>query len=208
MKINQSETMKSKCILLILLSLAFLPIFATESETIDTFRGINFSTTEAQKVKAMSIFIPQVAKRSESTHLKDKFPITFFKADCTQEKECFSLLIAVSIIPESIKSFDTLVEESRAADFGNPPYEVNKWVELLSFKTEKTKILMGPGEILGTKINAFYYIKETNETYRVSMNLIYHPKFPEEEWKDILMHSFLILNSIHIETKIKMKEAD
>ncbi|TGL22911.1 hypothetical protein EHQ47_09190 [Leptospira bourretii] len=195
--------MKQKLIFLSILALPFLTIFATESETLDTFRGINFSTTEAQKVKAMSIFIPQAAKRSDSTHLKDKYPITFFKADCIQEKECFSLLIAVSVISESIKSFDTLVEESRAADFGNPPYEVNKWVELLSFKTEKTKILMGPGELLGTKINAFYYMKDTNETYRVSMNLIYHPKFPEEEWQDILMHSFLILNSINIESKTK-----
>ncbi|MCG6139874.1 hypothetical protein [Leptospira mtsangambouensis] len=195
--------MKQKLIFLSILTLPFLAIFATESETIDTFRGINFSTTEAQKIKAMSIFVPQVAKRSDSTHLKDKYPITFFKADCIQEKECFSLLIAVSVIPESIKSFDTLVEESRAADFGNPPYEVNKWVELLSFKTEKTKILMGPGELLGTKINAFYYMKDTNETYRVSMNLIYHPKFPDEEWQDILMHSFLILNSINIESKTK-----
>ncbi|TGK90417.1 hypothetical protein EHQ23_00445 [Leptospira bourretii] len=195
--------MKQKLIFLSILALPFLTIFATESETLDTFRGINFSTTEAQKVKAMSIFIPQAAKRSDSTHLKDKYPITFFKADCIQEKECFSLLIAVSVISESTKSFDTLVEESRAADFGNPPYEVNKWVELLSFKTEKTKILMGPGELLGTKINAFYYMKDTNETYRVSMNLIYHPKFPEEEWQDILMHSFLILNSINIESKTK-----
>lgn len=203
MPINQSKTMKQKLIFLSILALPFLTIFATESETLDTFRGINFSTTEAQKVKAMSIFIPQAAKRSDSTHLKDKYPITFFKADCIQEKECFSLLIAVSVISESIKSFDTLVEESRAADFGNPPYEVNKWVELLSFKTEKTKILMGPGELLGTKINAFYYMKDTNETYRVSMNLIYHPKFPEEEWQDILMHSFLILNSINIESKTK-----
>lgn len=203
MQINQSDTMKQKLIFLSILTLPFLAIFATESETIDTFRGINFSTTEAQKIKAMSIFVPQVAKRSDSTHLKDKYPITFFKADCIQEKECFSLLIAVSVIPESIKSFDTLVEESRAADFGNPPYEVNKWVELLSFKTEKTKILMGPGELLGTKINAFYYMKDTNETYRVSMNLIYHPKFPDEEWQDILMHSFLILNSINIESKTK-----
>lgn len=195
--------MKQKLIFLSIFALPFFAIFATESETLDTFRGINFSTTEAQKIKAMSIFIPQVAKRSDSTHLKDKYPITFFKADCIQEKECFSLLIAVSVIPESIKSFDTLVEESRAADFGNPPYEVNKWVELLSFKTDKTKILMGPGELLGTKINAFYYMKDTNETYRVSMNLIYHPKFPEEEWQDILMHSFLILNSINIESKTK-----
>ncbi|WP_246834114.1 hypothetical protein [Leptospira bourretii] len=203
MPINQSKTMKQKLIFLSILALPFLTIFATESETLDTFRGINFSTTEAQKVKAMSIFIPQAAKRSDSTHLKDKYPITFFKADCIQEKECFSLLIAVSVISESTKSFDTLVEESRAADFGNPPYEVNKWVELLSFKTEKTKILMGPGELLGTKINAFYYMKDTNETYRVSMNLIYHPKFPEEEWQDILMHSFLILNSINIESKTK-----
>ncbi|TGM72630.1 hypothetical protein EHR01_15450 [Leptospira mtsangambouensis] len=195
--------MKNKLLLFPLLILPFLAIFATESETLDTFRGINFSTTEAQKIKAMSIFIPQAAKRSDSIHMKDKYPITFFKADCIQEKECFSLLIAVSVIPESIKSFDTLVEESRAADFGNPPYEVNKWVELLTFKTEKTKILMGPGELLGTKINTFYYIKDTNETYRVSMNLIYHPKFPDEEWQDILMHSFLILNSINIESKTK-----
>ncbi|PJZ81305.1 hypothetical protein [Leptospira meyeri] len=195
--------MKHNLIILCIFAFPIITIFATESETLDTFRGINFSTTEAQKIKAMSIFVPQAAKRSDSIHMKEKFPITFFKADCIQEKECFSLLIAVSVIPESIKSFDTLVEESRATDFGNPPYEVNKWVELLTFKTDKTKILMGPGELLGTKINAFYYMKDSNETYRVSMNLIYHPKFPEEEWQDILMHSFLILNSINIQSKTK-----
>ncbi len=200
--------MKNKLLLVALILLPFIAIFATESETSDSFRGIDFSVTEVQKVKAMSITVPKITKRSDSIHMKDRFPITFFKADCTQEKECFSLLIAISIIPEPIKSFDTLVEESRATDFGNPPYEVNKWVELLTFKTEKTKILMGPGEILGTKINAFYYIKETNETYRVSMNLIFHPKFSEEEWKDILMHSFLIFNSIQMEPINKMKVAD
>ncbi|MCW7480266.1 hypothetical protein [Leptospira kanakyensis] len=197
--------MKNKLLLLALLTLPFLAIFATESETSDIFRGIDFSVTEVQKVKAMSITVPKIAKRSDSLHMKDKFPITFFKADCIQEKECFSLLIAVSVIPESLKSYETLVEESRATDFGNPPYEVNKWVELLTFKTEKTKILMGPGELLGTKINAFYFMKDTNETYRVTINLIYHPKFPEEEWKDILMHSFLILNSVNIASVVNGK---
>ncbi|TGL86485.1 hypothetical protein EHQ68_14285 [Leptospira congkakensis] len=193
--------MKNKLLLIALLTLPFLTIFATESETSDSFRGIDFSTTEVQKIKAMTITVPKIAKRSDSIHLKDKFPITFFKADCTQEKECFSLLISVSILPSSLKSFETLVEDSKASDFGDTPYEVNKWVELLTFKTDKTKILMGPGELLGTKINAFYHIKETNETYKVSINLIFHPKFPDEEWKDILMHSFLILNSINIESK-------
>ncbi|TGK82003.1 hypothetical protein EHQ24_12070 [Leptospira noumeaensis] len=197
--------MKNKLLLVALLILPFLAIFATESETSDSFRGIDFSVTEVQKVKAMSITVPKIAKRSDSLHMKDKFPITFFKADCIQEKECFSLLIAISVIPESLKSYETLVEESRATDFGNPPYEVNKWVELLTFKTEKTKILMGPGELLGTKINAFYFMKDTNETYRVTINLIYHPKFPEEEWKDILMHSFLILNSVNIESVVNGK---
>ncbi|EMY62590.1 hypothetical protein [Leptospira terpstrae] len=193
--------MKAKLLLIALLAFPFLTIFATESDSSDIFRGIDFSITEVQKVKAMTITVPKIAKRSDSIHMKDKFPIAFFKADCTQEKECFSLLIGVSVVPESLKSFETLIEESRATDFGNPPYEVNKWVELLTFKTDKTKILMGPGELLGTKINAFYYVKETNETYKVSINLIYHPKFPEEEWKDILMHSFLILNSTNIESK-------
>lgn len=193
--------MKAKLLLIALLAFPFLTIFATESDSSDIFRGIDFSITDVQKVKAMTITVPKIAKRSDSIHMKDKFPIAFFKADCTQEKECFSLLIGVSVVPESLKSFETLIEESRATDFGNPPYEVNKWVELLTFKTDKTKILMGPGELLGTKINAFYYVKETNETYRVTINLIYHPKFPEEEWKDILMHSFLILNSINIESK-------
>lgn len=193
--------MKAKLLLIALLAFPFLTIFATESDSSDIFRGIDFSITDIQKVKAMTITVPKIAKRSDSIHMKDKFPIAFFKADCTQEKECFSLLIGVSVVPESLKSFETLIEESRATDFGNPPYEVNKWVELLTFKTDKTKILMGPGELLGTKINAFYYVKETNETYRVTINLIYHPKFPEEEWKDILMHSFLILNSINIESK-------
>lgn len=193
--------MKAKLLLIALLAFPFLTIFATESDSSDIFRGIDFSITDVQKVKAMTITVPKLAKRSDSIHMKDKFPIAFFKADCTQEKECFSLLIGVSVVPESLKSFETLIEESRATDFGNPPYEVNKWVELLTFKTDKTKILMGPGELLGTKINAFYYVKETNETYKVSINLIYHPKFPEEEWKDILMHSFLILNSINIESK-------
>lgn len=193
--------MKAKLLLIALLAFPFLTIFATESDSSDIFRGIDFSITDVQKVKAMTITVPKIAKRSDSIHMKDKFPIAFFKADCTQEKECFSLLIGVSVVPESLKSFETLIEESRATDFGNPPYEVNKWVELLTFKTDKTKILMGPGELLGTKINAFYYVKETNETYKVSINLIYHPKFPEEEWKDILMHSFLILNSINIESK-------
>ncbi|MCW7469278.1 hypothetical protein [Leptospira kanakyensis] len=197
--------MKNKLLLVALLTLPFLAIFATESETSDIFRGIDFSVTEVQKVKAMSITVPKIAKRSDSLHMKDKFPITFFKADCIQEKECFSLLIAISVIPESLKSYETLVEESRATDFGNPPYEVNKWVELLTFKTEKTKILMGPGELLGTKINAFYFMKDTNETYRVTINLIYHPKFPEEEWKDILMHSFLILNSVNIASVVNGK---
>ncbi|MGE8720499.1 hypothetical protein ACO2KH_04125 [Leptospira terpstrae] len=193
--------MKAKLLLIALFAFPFLTIFATESDSSDIFRGIDFSITDVQKVKAMTITVPKIAKRSDSIHMKDKFPIAFFKADCTQEKECFSLLIGVSVVPESLKSFETLIEESRATDFGNPPYEVNKWVELLTFKTDKTKILMGPGELLGTKINAFYYVKETNETYKVSINLIYHPKFPEEEWKDILMHSFFILNSINIESK-------
>ncbi|TGL44374.1 hypothetical protein [Leptospira perdikensis] len=194
--------MKYKLSFLTLLAFPILTIFATESESSDTFRGINFSATEVQQVKAMTITVPKIAKRSDSIHMKDKFPITFFKADCTQEKECFSLLISVSILPASLKSFETLVEDSKASDFGDTPYEVNKWVELLTFKTDKTKILMGPGELLGTKINAFYHIKETNETYKVSINLIFHPKFPDEEWKDILMHSFLILNSINIESKV------
>lgn len=193
--------MKNTLKLLTILAFPIITIFATESASPDTFRGIDFSATEVQKVKGMSITIPKMAKRSDSIHMKDKFPIAFFKADCTAEKECFSLLISVSVIPESLKSYETLVEDSKASDFGDTPYEVNKWVELLTFKTDKTKILMGPGELLGTKINTFYYIKETKETYKVSINLIYHPKFPEEEWKDILMHSFLILESINIESK-------
>ncbi|MBM9548346.1 hypothetical protein JWG40_15070 [Leptospira sp. 201903074] len=194
--------MKNKFKLIALLAFPILTIFATESASLDTFRGIDFSATEVQKVKGMSITVPKMAKRSDSIHMKDKFPITFFKADCMQEKECFSLLISVSILPDSLKTYETLVEESKASDFGNPPYEVNKWVELLTFKTDKTTILLGPGELLGTKINAFYYFKETKETYKVSINLIYHPKFPDEEWKEILMHSFLILESINIEPKV------
>ncbi|TGK96253.1 hypothetical protein EHQ30_06510 [Leptospira brenneri] len=190
--------MKKLIKLITIFAFSTLPIFAAEPELQNIFRGIDFSVTEVQKVQSMSITVPKIAKRFDSIHNTDKYPIAFFKADCTQEKECFSLLISVMAIPDSLKSYETLLQESKTKDFGSTPYEMNKWMELISFKTDKTMILFGPGELLGNKINAFYYIKDTKETYKVSINLIYHPNFQDEEWKSILLHSFLIIDSISI----------
>ncbi|PJZ46792.1 hypothetical protein [Leptospira brenneri] len=190
--------MKNTIKLITLFAFPIIAIFATESEIQNTFRGIDFSSTEVQKVQSMEITIPKIAKRVDSIHNTDKYPITFFKADCIQEKDCFSLLISVLAIPHSLKSYETILQESKIKDFGSTPYEMNKWMELTSFKTDKTTILFGPGELLGNKINAFYYFKDTKETYKVTINLIYHPNFQDEEWKNILLHSFLIIDSISI----------
>lgn len=177
---------------------AFNLKFKQDSTFDKSFRGISFVPTEQQIIKNMTISIPTIANRSETTHITDKYPITFFKADCVQKNECFSFLISISIIPEEIKTYEQIIQDSKTTEFDKPPSEMTKWTEVLNFKTEKTMILLGPGSVMGTKVIAFYYLEDIKETYRINTNLIYYPNFSYEDWKDIVTHTFLILNSVSI----------
>ncbi|MBM9589980.1 hypothetical protein JWG41_05955 [Leptospira sp. 201903075] len=172
--------------------------FKQESNLDKSYRGVKFIPAEKQVVGDMTISIPNLANRSESLHNQDKYPITFFRIDCQNEKECFSIMIAVSIIPESRFTFEQLVEEAKTNEFEKSPHEMVKWLEILKFKTDKTTILLGPGKVLGTKLIAFYQKNDKKETYRINMSLVYHPNFPEEDWKNIITHTFFILDSVTI----------
>ncbi len=177
---------------------AFNLKFNADFDLSKSFRGISFIPGEKQTIKNMTISIPTIAIKSETTHMTDKYPITFFKADCVQKNECFSFLIGISIIPEEVKTYEQIIQDSKSSEFDKPPNEMTKWIEVLNFKTNKTTILLGPGNVMGTKIIAIYYLEDSKETYRINTNLIFYPNFSDEDWKNIVTHTFLILNSVSI----------
>ncbi|XDD47474.1 hypothetical protein AB3N60_05135 [Leptospira sp. WS39.C2] len=173
--------------------------FKNESILYKNFRGIKFYPTVEHTIKDMKISIPSMAERRDTIQQQDKYPISFFKVDCQNENECFSLLITVSIIPDSLKSYEDLVKESKTNDFGNPPNEMKKWIEILKFKTDKTTILFGNGKLLGNQLIGFYHWKQGKETYQVSIQYFFHPTFSDNDWKDLVTNGYLILDSISIQ---------
>jgi hypothetical protein len=176
---------------------SFFSIYSEESALKKSFRGIRFHPTEKQNLKAMTISIPKLTQKIDIIHETGKYPISFFKADCQQPNECFSLLISVAIIPKRVEKYETLVSDSKEKDFLSVPKNNQKWIDNLSFKTEKMNLFLGISEF-GNKTMAFYYDKKNEETYKVSVNLIFNPNFSEEDWQSILFNVFLIYDSINI----------
>lgn len=170
----------------------------TQTWITKTYRGISFFPKKRQVVKSMLIAVPEITDRYDSIQAQLKYPISFFKADCQQQSECFSLLIDVSVIPEKTKNFKTLVQDSIKKDFGSPPNRIQAWENNLKFKTDPMEIYFGQGELVGNKAIAFYYDKKNEETYRVTINMIFMPNFSQEDWDKIIFHVFMILDSIQI----------
>lgn len=72
--------------------LTFLPIFTVIPEDLQiskSYRGIRFFPATTQTVHSMTITVPKIAERFDLKHVKDNFPITFFKADCIEKKNVF-----------------------------------------------------------------------------------------------------------------------
>ncbi|TGK47296.1 hypothetical protein EHQ10_18505 [Leptospira bouyouniensis] len=185
----------------ILLLILLFPIFLLEAEKINlnkSYRGIRFYPIREEKVESLVFYVPKMTERSDTIQEQFKYPISFFRADCKEVSECFSLLIDVSIIEDSIKSFDEIVSDSKEKDFRLTPLSLPQWKKYLRYTTEPMEILYGPGEIIGSKVIAFYYHKKYQKTYRLTINMIYTPNFPEKDWDEITNHAIAILNSVTI----------
>jgi len=176
--------------------LSFTLLNAQKLDLTKSYRGIAFYPVREEKVESMRLYVPKVTERIDSVQQELKYPITYFKADCLQENECFSLLIDVSIIPNSLKRFEEIVTESKLKDFKFEPTSVNRWKKFIRYKTEKMEILYGPSEVIGGKVIAFYYHKKYKKTFRVTINLIYTPNFSDTEWNEIINFTIGILNNL------------
>lgn len=185
----------------IYLLIVLFPLILLEAEKPNlnkSYRGIRFYPIRQEQVESLVIYVPKMTERSDSVQEQFKYPITFFKADCKEVAECFSLLIDVSIIDDSMKSFDEIVSESKQKDFRLTPTSLPHWKQYLRYTTEPMEILYGPGDIIGSKVIAFYYHKKYQKTYRITINMIYTPNFSERDWSEITNHAVSILNSVTI----------
>lgn len=188
--------MKKTFFLLILLPLTFLN--AEKLNLTKSYRGITFYPVRQELVESVELSVPKITQRFDTIHQELQYPITFFRADCKQETDCFSLLIDVSIIGDSIKSFEEIIAESKLKDFRMEPRSVNEWKKFIRYKTEKMEIYYGPSEIIGGKVIAFYYHKKYQKTYRLTINMIYTPNFSDKEWNEIINFNIGILNNFVI----------
>lgn len=188
--------MKKTYLLLILLPIGFLN--AEKLNLTKSYRGITFYPERREQVESVLLYVPKITRRIDTFHQELKYPITFFKADCKQETECFSLLIDVSIIADSIKSFEEILTESKLKDFRLEPQSVNDWKKFIRYQTEKMEIYYGPSEIIGEKVVAFYYHKKYKKTYRLTINMIFTPNFSDREWNEIINFIIGMLNNLVI----------
>lgn len=161
-----------------------------------SFRGISFFPKHTHKVKGISIEIPSGCQRSDTLHGKFNYPVTAFVANCTNSDSCFSLLIMVSVVPDQVKDYESLVNETIKRDYSEEPYLNKPWMEYDNSRADKMQILFGPDKLMGNVVNGFYYDKSAKETYAVSTRLIYSGNFPDDDWRAILLNTFLIYNSI------------
>ncbi|MBN1499682.1 MAG: hypothetical protein JW982_05995 [Spirochaetes bacterium] len=184
---------KTSIILFLLLSISLM---AAEPDLKKNFRGISFFPKTQQKVKNISINIPSSCNRSDQIHKQDKYPVTAFMANCSDPESCFTLLIIISVIPDKINSYENLISKAKKSDFSSEPFEADEWTKDDKSQADKMTILFGRGLISGNATAGFYYDKANKETYVISVKLIYNEQFNDEDWKSIVLNTYLLYNSV------------
>ena len=172
---------------------------AQEMDPARNIRGISFQPSESHTVaNAVSIEVPRACKKMETIHRKEKYPISFFTADCGGRVPCFTLSVAVMVIPASLRSYEDIIVKSEREDFGKGERKPlpARFIQTGANGASKTAILTGNSYALGNHIVGYYYNDEKKITSKVLIGLSYVEKFTDDEWRHILVSSIGILRSV------------
>lgn len=172
---------------------------AQEMDPGRSIRGIAFQPSESHTVAgAVSIEVPRACRKAETIHQKEKYPITFFVADCGGRVPCFTLSVAVMVIPASLRSYEDIIVKSEREDFGKGERKPlpARFIQTGANGASKTAILTGSSYALGNHIVGYYYNEERKITSKVLIGLSYVEKFTDDEWSHILVSSIGILRSV------------
>jgi len=162
-------------------------------------RGFSFLPRAGREVAGtVRIDVPVSCARKDDIHGKEKYPIAIFTAGCDGAAPCFTLSIMVMIIPESVRSFEGVVEKSLVEDFGAG--DVKKINEALITSPEsgagKVLLYYGPSFLMGSHIIGYYHSAAKKKTSKVVLGLTHIEPFTDDEWRTVLVNSVEILKSV------------
>ena len=165
-------------------------------------RGISFTPMVPQIVQGtVRLDIPFSCLRINTEHNKEKFPITFFGADCLGKVPCFSLSFTVMIIPDTLRGYEEIVAKSKKEDFGAGRFDElpKELIARSDSGAAKTSLIFGNHLLSGNNVIGYYYNREKKITAKVVAGLVYMEKFSPEEWQYVLFKTFQILKSVKFE---------
>jgi len=162
-------------------------------------RGIDFSPMVPQIVQGtVRLDIPFSCRRIDTYHQKEKYPITFFRADCPGKTPCFSLSFTVMLIPDALRGYEEIVSKSKKEDFGSGKFDElpEDLIASSDSGAGKTSLIFGNHIISGNNVVGFYYNREKKLTSKIIVGLVYMESFSKEDWQYVLTKSFQVLKSV------------